>query len=89
MDGRKIQAICDAILTMLEYSMMLFFQVLNAENAALWLDLRKKRIMAHLSYGAGARNYGHIWGNREVQPEMWEMKKGTTHSVTLMLKPVW
>jgi len=46
------------------------------ENAALWLDFEKKTDKGtFLSYGAGARNYGSIWGNREVQPEMWEMKK--------------
>ncbi len=46
------------------------------EEAALWLDFEKETGQGtFLSYGAGARNYGHIWGNREVQPEMWEMKK--------------
>ncbi|WP_346862962.1 glycoside hydrolase family 2 TIM barrel-domain containing protein [uncultured Draconibacterium sp.] len=48
----------------------------NPENAAVWLDFEKETNKGTFqSYGAGARNYGHIWGNREVQPEMWEMKK--------------
>jgi len=55
-------------------------------NAALWLDFEKETNKGtFLSYGAGARTYGHIWGNREVQPEMWEMKKvGQPISVTLL-----
>ena len=55
-------------------------------NAALWLDFEKETNKGtFLSYGAGARTYGHIWGNREVQPEMWEMKKvGQPISVTLI-----
>ncbi len=49
---------------------------LNPKNAAIWLDFEKVTNKGtFLSYGAGARSYGHIWGNREVQPEMWEMKK--------------
>ncbi len=58
----------------------------NPENAALWLDFEKETNKGtFLSYGAGARAYGHIWGNREIQPEMWEMKKvGQPISITLL-----
>ena len=49
---------------------------LKPQNAELWLDFENETKQGtFLSYGAGARTYGHIWGNREVQPEMWEMKK--------------
>ncbi len=56
------------------------------ENAVLWLDFEKETNHGtFLSYGAGARNYGHIWGNREIQPMMWEMKKVVQPiSVTLL-----
>jgi beta-galactosidase len=41
---------------------------LKPENAALWLDFEKETNHGtFLSYGAGARTYGLIWGNREVQ----------------------
>jgi len=46
------------------------------ENAALWLDFEKETDKgSFLSYGAGARNYGSVYGNGEVEPEMWEFKK--------------
>ena len=48
----------------------------DSENAAIWLDFETETNKGtFFSYGAGARNYGSIWGNRQVQPEMWEMKK--------------
>ncbi len=56
------------------------------ENATLWLDFEKETNNGtFLSYGAGARNYGHIWGNREVQPENWEMKKVVQPIVVTLL----
>ena len=56
------------------------------ENAALWLDFEKETNRGtFLSYGAGARNYGHIWGDRKVQPEMWEMKKVVQPIVVTLL----
>lgn len=56
------------------------------ENAALWLDFEKETNHGtFLSYGAGARTYGHIWGNREIQPENQEMKKvGQPIEITLL-----
>lgn len=59
---------------------------LKPANAALWLDFEEETNHGtFLSYGAGARTYGHIWGNREVQPENWEMKKvGQPIVVTLL-----
>lgn len=88
MDGSQNPSyMCDAILD----NVGIFYDAVlpgnfNAENAALWLDFEKETNHGtFLSYGAGARNYGHIWGNREVQPEMWEMKKVVQPiSVTLL-----
>jgi len=56
------------------------------ENAALWLDFEKETDLGtFLSYGAGARNYGSVFGNSEVEPEMWEFKKVVQPiSVTLL-----
>lgn len=60
----------------------------NPENAALWLDFEKEADHGtFLSYGIGARVYGHIWGNREVQPENWEMKKVGQPIVVTLLDP--
>lgn len=58
----------------------------NPEDAVLWLDFEKETNHGtFLSYGAGARAYGHIWGNREIEPENWEMKKvGQPIAVTLL-----
>lgn len=58
----------------------------KTEDAVLWLDFEKETYNGtFLSYGAGARTYGHIWGNREIQPENWEMKKVVQPiSVTLL-----
>ncbi|MGD9556169.1 MAG: glycoside hydrolase family 2 TIM barrel-domain containing protein [Mangrovibacterium sp.] len=68
---------CDAMLDNVGiYSDVVLPGNFKAENAALWLDFEMELNKGtFLSYGAGARSYGSIWGNRIVQPEMWEMKK--------------
>ena len=68
---------CDAMIDNVEiYSDAVYPDSSNPQNAALWLDFEKETNHGtFLSYGAGARAYGHIWGDRVVQPEMWEMKK--------------
>jgi beta-galactosidase len=59
---------------------------LNPEKAVLWLDFENETDHGtFLSYGAGARTYGHISGNREIEPENWEMKKvGQPIAATLL-----
>jgi|BioPla2DNA2_1021312.scaffolds.fasta_scaffold00143_41 beta-galactosidase len=60
----------------------------NPGDAELWLDFEKEANHGtFLSYGAGARVYGHIWGNREIQPENWEMKKVGQPIVVTLLDP--
>ncbi|NEW83081.1 MAG: DUF4981 domain-containing protein [Mariniphaga sp.] len=68
---------CDAMIDNVGiFADAVFPDNLKPQNAGLWLDFEKETNQGtFLSYGAGARAYGHIWGNREVQPEMWEMKK--------------
>jgi len=78
---------CDAILD----NVGIFTDVVlpggfKPEKAALWLDFEKETDQGtFLSYGAGARNYGSVFGNSEVEPEMWEFKKVVQPiSVTLL-----
>ena len=60
----------------------------DPKNAKLWLDFEKETNHGKfLSYGAGARTYGHIWGNREIEPENWEMKKVTQPIIVTLLDP--
>lgn len=68
---------CDAMIDNVEiFADAVYPNSSNHKNAMLWLDFEKETNHGtFLSYGAGARAYGHIWGDREVQPEMWEMKK--------------
>lgn len=49
---------------------------ISYSNAALWLDFEKEEDKGTFySYGIGARTYGSIWPSRQIQPEMWQMKK--------------
>ncbi|MDR1381661.1 MAG: DUF4981 domain-containing protein [Tannerella sp.] len=49
---------------------------LQPEKAVLWLDFEEETDRGtFFSYGIGARTYGSIWPDRQVQPEMWQMKK--------------
>lgn len=46
------------------------------KQAALWLDFEEETDAgSFFSYGLGARNYGSLWPDRQIQPEMWQMKK--------------
>lgn len=74
--------ICDAILD----NVGIFKEALSVRDlsevkllpsqAALWLDFeRETDDGSFYSYGIGARTYGSIWPGRQVQPEMWQMKK--------------
>ncbi len=48
----------------------------DPSKAGLWLDFETEiNEGTFYSYGIGARNYGSIWGDRTVQPEMYQMKK--------------
>lgn len=48
----------------------------RSSEAALWLDFENETDEGpYYSYGIGARTYGSIWPGRQVQPEMWQMKK--------------
>lgn len=78
---------CDAMIDNVGiYSDALLPGNFKSANAALWLDFEKETNHGtFLSYGAGARTYGHIWGNREVQPENWEMKKVVQPIVATLL----
>lgn len=45
------------------------------KKAVLWLDFESEKIGGtYFSYGIGARNYGSIWPDRRIQPEMKQMK---------------
>lgn len=49
---------------------------IEPSKSALWLDFEAESDMGTFySYGIGARTYGSIWPDRQVQPEMWQMKK--------------
>ncbi|WP_277466424.1 glycoside hydrolase family 2 TIM barrel-domain containing protein [Parabacteroides sp. PF5-6] len=51
-------------------------EAFRPEEAVLWLDFEEERTEGSFySYGIGARTYGSIWPDRNVQPEMWQMKK--------------
>lgn len=78
---------CDAMLDNVGiYSDVVLPGNFTTEDAELWLNFEKEiNKGTFMTYGAGARAYGHIWGDREIQPEMWEMKKvGQPVSVKLL-----
>jgi len=57
-------------------------------KSALWLDFEKETEGEEFySYGIGARNYGSIWPDRTVQPEMYQMKKSTQPIKYTLLDP--
>lgn len=45
-------------------------------QSLLWLDFEDSREEGtYYSLGMGGRSYGLVWPNREVQPELWQLKK--------------
>ncbi len=48
----------------------------NSENAVLALDFEKDTVVGDFyAVGLGGRTYGIIWPDREIQPEIWQIKK--------------
>ena len=46
------------------------------KSAALWLDFESETDESHYySIGLPGRTYGLVWGDRSVQPELWQLKK--------------
>jgi beta-galactosidase len=48
----------------------------QSDDAVLWLDFEStNEKQSFFSYGIGGRTYGLIWADRQVQPELYQLKK--------------
>jgi beta-galactosidase len=68
--------ICDAKIDNVGIFTSVETDKLVPSKSVLWLDFEKEQPNGtFFSYGIGARTYGSIFPDRQVQPEMWQMKK--------------